>query len=211
MSKKTALILLFTLLTTSFNLHAEHPAKAIHHVYTSYITLGIKGGLVQSALPPFQEDDAEGHLTPFGGLFFNTRTIDCISLALEFLYVPSYNTNYKTDASELMSYLQVPLIFKLHLSQKWSFDMGAELNLLLSSHHKGYRTTWTGVNEYYDENNYDTQSSYGSMCLGFSYHPRLHYIISARGSFGFSSIEDSYGDWDLDNRNILRVSVGYIL
>ncbi|WP_053992437.1 outer membrane beta-barrel protein [Mangrovimonas sp. TPBH4] len=146
-------------------------------------TFGFKAGLNQSFIVPghYSIDGYQG-LELYGGFFSETRLTERWSFQNELVF--SYTDEYL--------FLEIPLVMKYHITDKFSAFGGAKIDLILNDELTKEHLRRMGV----------------SLEIGVQYDFSRKFFAEARFGYGLVDqiyIEDFYGGY----RNTLRVGVGY--
>jgi opacity protein-like surface antigen len=127
--------------------------------------------------------------------------------------------SYSEESTTKLNYLNVPVLAKYYVAEKFALLAGPQFGFLLSAK-EDYSVTETfeGVTDSYSES-YDAKDFYNSFALSFnigaSYSFTDKIFVDARYNLGLSSIAkdftDEFGDSYSANikNNVIQFSVGY--
>ncbi len=175
--KKTLLLLVvafvFTNISYSQDDDLSFKSKTIH---------GFKAGLNQSYLNTSSDNGYSG-LELYGGFFAETSLSRKISFQYELMY------SYTDD----ISFLEIPLLLKYHLNDRWSFMAGPKLDVIANKSIEGAIYEPLSV----------------SISLGVQYDISKRFFVEGRYGFGLSKQLITDSNSNTFSRSTLRLGVGY--
>ncbi len=177
--KKQLLFGLFMVLFTS--LYAQEDHRQIEHK----TTFGIKAGSIGSPATRVDRSKINGIQGLYGGIYLNTR------------FHKKWSFQNEVDFSITNGYLfiEVPMVLKYHINDKWSVFMGPKLDILLNNDLK-----------YFGDTDFKT---YGiSAEIGIQYNISKRFFIEARYSYSFSK-QINFKHFPSNNRTTFRIGIGY--
>lgn len=195
------------------------------------VSYGVKGGLNLSNL----SGDIEDTKSLFGahvGAFAEIKITDKFSVQPELLfsmqgakqeytYFESFEgfTITETEKTTLkLGYLNLPIMAKYYVSDKFSLEAGPQIGFLLSAKvdfEYTYRETFDGVTEIESESgSVDIKDEVKSIDFGFGFGAAYNFTdklsLGARYTLGLTSIAKDFEGESADiKNNVLQVSLGY--
>ncbi|WP_157547280.1 outer membrane beta-barrel protein [Kordia zhangzhouensis] len=175
--KKQLLLSIFFLGCTFFSFSQEKK-----DFLKNQTIFGFKAGLNQSYLNTSSDNDYSG-LELYGGFFAETSLSNTLSFQYELLY------SYTDD----ISFLEIPLLLKYHLNDKWSIMSGPKLDVV--------------ANKTIENALYEPLSV--SLEIGTQYNISKRFFIEGRYGYGLSKEVLIDSNSNSYSRNTLRLGVGY--
>jgi outer membrane protein OmpA-like peptidoglycan-associated protein len=169
--------------------------------------LGLKAGANFSTLKP-TSDAPDGYsngwlVSPVGGIFGNIPVSKRLSFQMEALYggwggvIKEDNGD---DITQKTSYASIPLMLKIHASQKFKFLLGAEWDILLSAKEEN-KTANTEV-----KNKEKLGGDDWGITGGIEFWPAYNWVIGARYIYGLNDVTKR--PINTTNQNI-QVTLGF--
>ena len=188
-------------------------AIAVHgNVNAQNVKIGVKVGLNLANLTDnFVGDDSDIKIGFNSGLFAEISLSDKFIFQPELLFSKQGAKNEETNYSLKLNYLNIPLMIKNVVADKFAFEFGPQIGFLLSAN-KEYEATSSGetVSDKLDVKDYYKSIDFG-LNFGATFDVSEKVIIGARYNVGLSNIiddEDTEKDLYLKN-SVFSMSVGY--
>lgn len=162
------------------------------------IKFGAKAGLNLSSITGDNTEDFK-RITDFHfGVMAEWKISDKFALQPEVIYSKQgADTNINSEGIISLNYLNIPLIAKYYVTEKWSLEAGPQIGFLLST--KG------GSINYKDAlKSTDFGMNFG---VGFKLNNGLNF--GARYNLGLFNIIDVNGVSDKNRNGVFQLSVGY--
>lgn len=175
--KKTLLFIVSTFVFTYFS-YAQETDTFIKNK----TTFGFKAGANQSYLNTSSDNGYSG-LELYGGFFAETGLSKKVSFQYELLY------SYTDD----ISFVEIPLLFKYHINNKWSFMAGPKLDVIANKSIEGALYEPLSV----------------SISIGVQYNISKRFFAEGRYGLGLSKEIITDSNSDTFSRNTLRLGLGY--
>lgn len=129
------------------------------------------------------------------------------------------NYSYSENSKNKLNYLNIPVLAKLYISEKFALLAGPQFGLLMSAKKDfDISETISGVNDTYSES-IDAKNFYKSVAMSFNlgttYSITENIFVDARYNLGLSNISKNYTDENGDaistniKNNLIQFSVGY--
>ena len=184
------------------------------------VKYGLKGGLnvaninVSGAASPSMSSVVNLHIGAFAEFSINKK----VAFQPELLYsmqgskfsqiVNIEGTNYDTDNTLKLSYINIPLMFKYYPQSKFYFEAGPQLGLLTSAKVEvdvaGFGSGSDDVKEFFKTVDF-------GMNVGLGYNFSKNVLLGARYNFGLTNIADTEpGDNTKMKNSVFSLSLGYI-
>ncbi len=177
------------------------------------VKFGVKGGV---NLANFG-GDAEGTDAKIGfnvGGFAEIKVSDKFAIQPELLYSvqgaksSESGSGYSYEYKENLSYINIPVMAKYYVADKFSLEAGPQVGFLISAKSK-YDVTSGGVNATGTE---DSKDDYNTLDLGANFGAGYDFTenvsVGVRYNLGLSNIAKDSGDFKATN-NVISLSVGY--
>lgn len=145
-------------------------------------TFGFKAGLNQSYLNTSSDNGYSG-LEVYAGFFAETSLSKKWSFQYELLY------SYTDD----INFLEIPLLFKYHVNDKWAFMAGPKLDVVANKSIEGALYEPLSV----------------SFTLGVQYNISKRFFVEGRYSLGLSNELITNSNSETFSRNTLRLGIGF--
>lgn len=193
---------------------------AVSFTYAQKAEFGIKGGLNSS---DFNGDtdgvDLKSRIGFNVGAFVSIQLAEKIILQPEILYstqgakaenvtAPIDDMLFTGDIKFNLSYINVPVMIKYYVSDKFNFEAGPQIGFLTSAKTS---TKLDGFDQTFEE---DVKDSFESvdfgLNLGAGYDFSKKFSAGIRYNFGLSNVaKTESGDTDEINNSVFSLSVGY--
>lgn len=214
------LLLVFTLVTVSFSSAQE-------------LSYGFKAGLNVASLAG-DLDDLDPRLGLHAGVFAEFRLSEKFSIQSELLFsqqgakesyfdqgsFDGFSYREQEDITYIFNYINIPVLAKVYLTDKFSIEAGPQISLLMNARLK--------YDYYYEEQFNGTvigsESESGTESIkdevkaldfgfnfGFGYDINPHFLIQTRYALGLSNIvkvSDFDEDFSIKN-GVFQISIGY--
>jgi opacity protein-like surface antigen len=176
------------------------------------VKFGVKGGL-NIATQSYGGEDAPSpsSLTGFhiGGLV-EIKISDKFSIQPELLYSTQGSkfsmTGYSTENSFKLSYINIPVMLKYFVAEKFSLEAGPQIGFLTSSK---MEVILSGITGSKDAKEIFKTVDFG-LNIGAGYDFTKKISVNARYNFGLSNIAKNEDNSDISIKNgVFLVSVGY--
>lgn len=177
------------------------------------VKFGIKGGINLSTLTGDVEDFSSKVGFQLGG-FAEFKVSDKFFIQPELLY-SAQGAKYKETESYYsykekmnISYLNIPVVAKYYVVDKFSVEAGPQIGFLLGAKSK-WEETYAGQKNSGDEDMKDSFKTVDfSLNVGAGYDFTENIAAGIRYNFGLSNISD-FGDNLKVHNNVISLSVGY--
>ena len=159
------------------------------------IEFGVKGGLNFSSINGDGIPES-GLTTGFHfGVMAEINVFDKFSFQPELLYS---DQGYATDKNTIVfNYINVPLMAKYYVTERFSFEAGPQIGFLISA-----------KNEDIDIKNQLKSIDYGlNFGIGYKLDNGLNFGV--RYNFGLSNVNDVSGSSDKFQNRVVQASIGY--
>lgn len=202
--------------------------------YAQEVSYGVKAGLNVASLTGDLED-MDPRLGFHAGVFAEIRLSEKFSLQPELLFsqqgakesyfdqgsFDGFSYVEKDDTTFMLNYINIPILAKIYLTDKFSFEAGPQISLLMSARYKYNYMAEAYFNGELIESEYESGSEsikdeiknldFG-LNLGFSYAINSNFSVQTRYVFGLSNIvkESDFDDDDFSIKNgVFQFSIGY--
>lgn len=116
---------------------------------------------------------------------------------------------FSFEQTNKMNYLNVPLMFRYAVFNKFGLEVGPQVGFLLSANSE-IKETFNGESETFDQDFKDSVKSIDfGLNFGASYDVSENIIIGARYNLGLSNINNEDGDANKINNTVFSFSLGY--
>lgn len=160
---------------------------------------GVKAGLNIANFSGDVEDNSSKVGLAFGG-FVEIKVSDKFAIQPEVLFSAQGAKSSSEDGKLNLSYLNIPIMAKFYVAEKFNLEAGPQLGFLVSA-----KTKYDGNSE--DVKKYYNSTDFG-LNLGAGYDVSKNIAIGVRYSAGLSNIVKDSGDDKVRNSNI-AISLGY--
>ena len=179
---------------------------------------GIKGGL-NIANQSFDGDGAPSTSSLIGfhiGGFVEIKIADKFTIQPELLYstqgskfnlvVNSEGTNFDTENTFKLAYINIPVMFKYYVAEKFSLEAGPQIGFLVDSK---LEVNVIGQSVSQDAKDLFESVDFG-LNLGAGYDITKNISAGLRYNFGLSNVATTESGEDTDIKNgVFSLSVGY--
>ena len=115
---------------------------------------------------------------------------------------------FSFEQTNKMNYLNVPLMFRYAVFNKFGLEVGPQVGFLLSANSE-IKETFNGESETFDQDFKDSVKSIDfGLNFGASYDVSENIIIGARYNLGLSNINNEDGDANKINNTVFSFSLG---
>ncbi|MBP0903594.1 porin family protein [Mariniflexile gromovii] len=170
--------------------------------------IGIKGGLNLATFTGAEDVDFSRIISFNLGIMLETKLSESISLQPEIL-LSAQGSKASIDsqsADNRLYYLNLPILLKFYTSDRFSFDIGPQLGILISAKQKSSSSSST-------DNDIKTLFSDNDIGLitGISYKFVSGINFSARYNFGLKNIINTnlYSNENKLKNGVFQLSIGY--
>ena len=191
---------------------------AVSFTYAQKAEFGIKGGL-NVANQNYSGDGAPSPLAIIGfhvGGFADIKISEKFSIQPELLYstqgskfnllVNTNGSNYDTENTFLLSYINIPVMFKYYATEKFSLEAGPQIGFMVDSKLK---TDVIGQSVTQDAKDLFESVDFG-LNLGAGYDITKKISAGIRYNFGLTNVMKSEsGDNSEIKNSVFSLSVGY--
>lgn len=184
------------------------------------VKFGVKGGLnVSNWTGDTEGVDLKSKVGFNAGAFVEIKFSEMFSLQPEILFssqgtkVDNFETNidgvdYTGDVKFNLSYINIPIMFKYYVDEKFNVEVGPQIGFLASA------KTATKLEGYSQTVNQDVKDSFESVDFGLNFGLGYDFtdrcFAGARYNLGLSNIaETEAGDDSKVNNSVFSLSVGY--
>jgi len=187
------------------------------NVYAQDVKFGAKAGLNLSNVSIEIEDGVETD----GKIGYNFGAFAEISLSEKLIFQPEllFSTQgfkvkqsideFSFEQTNKMNYLNVPIMFRYAVFNKFGLEVGPQVGFLLSANSE-IKETFNGESETFDQDFKDSVKSIDfGLNFGASYDVSENIIIGARYNLGLSNINNEDGDANKINNTVFSFSLGY--
>ncbi len=191
--------ILFTVLAISaFGFSNAQDQKSTKHRGSSdEVRFGLKAGLNNCILSG--DTDNKSLVSFHAGAFVVIPVSEKFSVQPELIYSLQGEKAKSIDAALHNDYLNIPVMAKFYVADKFSVEAGPQVGFLLSAKVK------------YAGQSYDVKSLYNttdfSLCFGLGYDITDDLLINARYNAGLSTLDKS-GNQTIKN-SVFQLSLGY--
>lgn len=162
------------------------------------IKFGAKAGLNFAFITGDNTEDLKPNTDFHFGVMAEFKISDKFSLQPELIYSgQGSNINVESEGRVALNYLNVPLIGKYYVTERWSLEAGPQIGFLLST--KG------GTLDYKD---FLKTTDFG-VNFGVGYRLDNGINFGARYNLGLSNINDVEGFTDKNRNGVIQLSIGY--
>lgn len=176
---------------------------------------GIKAGVGIANIAVQDQDNVGARLGFYAGLTYEYRVSNVFAFAPEVVYSlqgagaseSSYIGDYSSSSLEVdymtnLSYINIPLMAKFYVGDKFSFDLGPQIGLLVGAQ---YKLTYEGETEKASIKDGCNTLDF-AIAAGATYNITDNLYINARYNLGLTKVVNS--DDGLYNR-VFHLGLGY--
>lgn len=169
--------------------------------------IGLKGGFNFSTITGDIEGDVSRRMSFNIGLMLETKLSNRFALQPEVVFSSQgFKVRYgEENLVNRLNYVNIPILFKMFVSDVFSFDIGPQLGVLISAKQSSTSTNDNDIKTVFNERDY-------ALILGVSYKIMSRLNISARYNFGLKDIKNerlsSFGDSKIKN-GVFQLAIGY--
>ena len=187
------------------------------NVYAQDVKFGAKAGLNLSNVSIEIEDGMETDVK----VGYNFGAFAEISLSEKFIFQPELLFSaqgfrvkqsideFSFEQTNKMNYLNIPLMFRYAIFNKFGLEVGPQIGFLLSANSE-IKATFNGVSETLNQDFKDSVKSIDfGLNFGASYDVSENIIIGARYNLGLSNINNEDGDANKINNTVFSFSLRY--
>jgi opacity protein-like surface antigen len=177
------------------------------------VKFGLKGGINLSSFSGDIEDASSKVGFQVGG-FAEFKLTDKFSIQPELLYstqgakFEESEVNYFSKETIKTNYLNVPVMAKYYVANKFSVEAGPQIGFLLSAKYKWEEVDYGEKTSGTDDAKDDIKSVSFGLNVGAGYDFTENVSVGVRYNFGLSNISDFDSDAKIHN-NVVSLSVGY--
>jgi len=177
------------------------------------VKFGLKGGIHLSSFSGDIEDASSKVGFQVGG-FAEFKLTDKFSIQPELLYstqgakFEESEVNYYFKETINTSYLNVPVMAKYYVANKFSVEAGPQIGFLLSAKDKWEEMYYGEKISGNDDAKDDIKSVSFGLNVGAGYDFTENVSVGVRYNFGLSNISDFDNDVKIHN-NVVSLTVGY--
>lgn len=169
--------------------------------------LGLKAG---ASVTFVTNSDADARVSYYGGATYEYRLSSLIALSPELVFsaqggesetsYTALGTTVTTSTNLKLAYLQIPLLAKFYLGNKFSVDLGPQVGFLLSAKSKADGVT-TKIT--------DCNTLELSMALGMTYNFMDCFYANIRYNLGLTNIADADTLGENYKNGVFQLGVGF--